>query len=239
MKLSALCQRQCKDTAKFRFFSNSEHKNIKKSTKVTCWKCQKCIVLNPSHTYSRRYFCPCERRIILPYTKHTNYFEIYDSLPTFKIDVSKLKSTYLKLQYQFHPDRFSTSSQREQDMAAEHSAVVSTSYKTISNTYSRALYLLLLEGIDLEKTGNTSEIAPEFLMEMFETNEQLEDGLNDRDLIELKLKTHKQISKCYSDLIPAFCNRNFAKAKSIVAQLQYYRNILNKIGDILDANTNL
>ena len=204
------------------------------SADITCWKCDKSITIKLSQSYTSRHFCPCERRIILPYTKYPNYFELYNSLPTFNIQNSRLKSTYLKLQYIFHPDRFSTSSQREQDIAAEHSAIVSTSYKTLSGTYSRAIYLLLLEGIDLEKNDATSEMNPEFLMEMFEINERLEDGLGMKELLELKVKTDQQIEKCYSNLTTAFSHRNLTRAKSIVAQLQYYSNILIRIEELLE-----
>ena len=218
-----------------RFLSNTgKNRNVTESAapKVTCWKCDKTIELNRAHSHTERYFCPCELKVVLPLEKYANYFSIFDSLPTFNIDNSRLKRNYLKLQYKFHPDRFSKSSQREQDMAAEHSAVISTSYNTLCNTYSRAVYLLLLEGIDLEQSNITSEMSPEFLMEMFETNEKLENGISGGELSELKLQTEQQISKCYSDLIHIFSRRDYEKAKSIVAKLQYYRNIMVKIGEL-------
>lgn len=210
-----------------------------KSADVTCWECDKSITIKPSQSYASRHFCPCDRRVILPYTEYPNYFELYNSLPTFNVQNSRLKSTYLKLQYIFHPDRFSISSQREQDIAAEHSAVVSTSYKTLSNTYSRAVYLLLLEGIDLEKNDAISEMTPEFLMEMFEINERLEDGLSKKELLDLKVRTNQQIAQCYSNLTTAFSHRNLTRAKSIVAQLQYYSNILIRIEELLEFNVSL
>ena len=217
-------------------FLSTGNRNVNESSgcKATCWKCEKTIALN-RHSYSEKYFCPCELKVVLPLEKYANYFSIFDYLPRFNIDVSRLKRSYLKLQFKFHPDRFSNSSQREQEMAAEHSAVISTSYNTLCNIYSRAVYLLLLEGIDLEKSSETSEMSPEFLIEMFEINEKLEDGISHEELSELRLQTEQEISKCYSDLIPIFSKRDYNKAKSIVAKLQYYRNIIARIGDLQSA----
>ena len=222
-------------TQTFSHFPRSSTGNRNVGSKATCWKCEKAIELDDRRTYSERYFCPCEQKVVLPLGDYQNYFSIFDFLPTFNIDISKLKRTYLRLQYKFHPDRFSKRSQREQEMAAEHSAVISTSYNTLSHTYSRAVYLLLLEGIDLEKNSITSEMSPEFLMEMFETNEKLEDGISGEELSGLKLQTEKQVSNCYTNLISIFLKRDYNKAKSIVAKLQYYRNILAKIGEMHSA----
>ena len=214
------------------FTSGPNHIDAGDHMQISCWRCQKLIYTNQPLAYIQKYFCPCEKRVILPPLENKDYFEVYNLAPSYHIDKTLLKSNYLKLQYTFHPDRFSSHSEQEQEFAAEHSAIISTSYNTLSNRYSRAVYLLLLNGIDFEKDTVTSKMSPEFLIQMFETNEKLEEGMSESELTELKLETKQHIENCHSQLGPAFDEKDYVGAKDIAGRLQYFRNILLKIEEM-------
>lgn len=107
------------------------------SSRESCWKCG--IDLNVSGRMEGvRFFCPCDKHIILPPSKTQTYFEIMNWLvlslhivihiqyiacdlcistlllfspTTYRIDTDQLKQTFKQLQRQLHPDKFSNKSQ--------------------------------------------------------------------------------------------------------------------------------
>jgi molecular chaperone HscB len=108
----------------------------------------------------------------------------------FKIDASWLEKNYRSSQMQVHPDRFFNSSSKEKDLSEQMSSCINEGYQTLRNPMKRAEYLLKLHG---KKT--VAEVGSDFLMNVLELHEQIEESSNPEDLLEMLHKNDQQLSK--------------------------------------------
>jgi molecular chaperone HscB len=99
------------------------------------------------------------------------YFELYDLPISLKIDAIQLKQKFYELSRKFHPDFFSQASENEQVDALEKSALINKAFKIFSKEDLTIQYVLQLKGL-LEE-DEKYQLAPNFLMEVMELNEQL------------------------------------------------------------------
>ncbi len=60
----------------------------------------------------------------------------------FDIDSKSLKTKFLELQKNVHPDLFQNKDQRWQEYASQQSKLLLKAYHTLKDPYSRALYLV-------------------------------------------------------------------------------------------------
>jgi molecular chaperone HscB len=101
----------------------------------------------------------------------------YDALglePVLSLDADELKTRFYERSRQWHPDKFSRASTKEQEKALEMTAVLNDAFRTLRDPVARAEYFLKEKGIELSK-----EAPPELLEEVFELNmvlEELRDG---------------------------------------------------------------
>ncbi|KXJ21179.1 iron-sulfur cluster co-chaperone protein HscB [Exaiptasia diaphana] len=195
----------------------------KQSHLTRCWKC------NAVHVDGHpEFFCKtCE--IIQPPGEDVSYFEIMDSPETFLVDIPQLQKMYRDLQFRLHPDRFSKCTPEEQNLSALHSSIINKAYNTLLKPLSRGKYLLKQHGISVEQTDTLS--SPEFLMEIMEINESLEDAKNLEDIKQIETWNTAKINECTQELANLFENGNYSDAKDKLIQLRYYINIENQIKD--------
>lgn len=101
-----------------------------------------------------------------------NYFELFRMPVGYDIDHQALDACYRELQKVVHPDRFAAQGKQGQRLAVQYAAFVNQAYDTLRPALSRAVYLLELEGVEVDPDSHT--IAdPAFLMQQME----LRDGL--------------------------------------------------------------
>lgn len=105
-----------------------------------------------------------------------DYFELMGLPRAFGLDGLALRKKYLELSRLFHPDFHTTAGAEAQREAEEKSAQLNLAWNTLREEQSRLEYLIRLEGI-----GEREEaLPPDFLMEMMELNERMEeDGLTE------------------------------------------------------------
>lgn len=107
----------------------------------------------------------------------SNAYEVFDLLPTYELASSDLESRYLQAAAACHPDQFSDP--LDQAEAAEKAAAINQAYRILKDPLSRAEELLRIV------TGQASEkdvdLPPDFLMEMMERREALEEALGEQD----------------------------------------------------------
>ena len=75
-----------------------------------------------------------------------NFFELFALKLNFEIDEIELEKKYLDFQKQFHPDISSSAD-------IEKSIAINEAYKTLSDDFLRACYLLALKNIDIRQRG--------------------------------------------------------------------------------------
>lgn len=102
-----------------------------------------------------------------------NYFELFELPVRFTLDLQVLGERFRALQQQFHPDRFAGTSEQEQRIAVQYSALVNQAYTALRNPLQRSLYLLELTGMTAEDVA-AQKVDGGFLMEQLELREKLE-----------------------------------------------------------------
>ncbi|XP_061673101.1 iron-sulfur cluster co-chaperone protein HscB isoform X2 [Syngnathoides biaculeatus] len=133
---------------------------------MNCWKCKEPFNKSPT------FFCS-SCKVLQPPDEGASFFNIMDCEDTFVLDMHKLQKRYLELQRSLHPDNFSQKSAEEQEYSAHQSALVNKAYQTLLKPLSRGLYMLELKGMRIDE-GTHSGVDAEFLMELMEINEALE-----------------------------------------------------------------
>jgi len=96
-----------------------------------------------------------------------NYFELFDLEVGFRLDPDRLTASYRKLQQVVHPDRHVNATGQERRVAMQHTTRVNEAFETLRHPLSRAIYLLSLQGLDIQSDHDT-RMDPTFLMEQME-----------------------------------------------------------------------
>ena len=97
---------------------------------------------------------------------------------------------------------------------------------------ARAHYLLKLENITLE--NSPVQLEPDFLMRIMEINEQLADEktANKPFPMELAIEMRQEIDNHMKELSTALNQMDLNRAKEILARLQYFNNINEKLTEL-------
>jgi len=125
-----------------------------------------------------------------------NYFALFSLPLTFQQDELEIKSSFLKLQREIHPDNFVDATVQEKRLSIEYAAFVNQAYQTLSDPLKRAIYLLSLRGIDV-KSETDLEMPLDFLTEQIDLREKLAAG----DYLLVKQSVNQALSEIERDLI--------------------------------------
>ncbi|XP_053684461.1 co-chaperone protein HscB homolog [Sabethes cyaneus] len=188
-------------------------------TTGVCWSCNKSLVKD------NKFFCAACGS--LQKVKNQDFFELLDVPNTFTINGSILSANFRELQSVLHPDKFSQKSDEEKLNSLEWSSLVNKAFKTLTVPLERAKYILNQKGILIDEE-NTS-VDPEFLSDMMDLNEQVEEAQNATELRKIADFVNSDIVKIYSQLQDHFANNNLSEAKATFVRLKYLSNIDNVI----------
>ncbi|XP_050306094.1 iron-sulfur cluster co-chaperone protein HscB [Anthonomus grandis grandis] len=189
-----------------------------------CWKCG-LERRNPCEV-----FCEECKTIQSPH-ETKNYFKIFNLEEKFDIDVKSLQSKYRMLQGRLHPDKFSNKSEQEKHISETYSSLVNKAYKSLQAPLRRAQHLLELHGDGIDEEQKVDD--PEFLMEMMELNEELENCTDADKLRKLDIKNKNQLEMLAKSIDECFKENNLNKAKNLVIKMKYYSSLGNRINSQL------
>merc|ERR1712226_67368 len=187
----------------------------------------------------------------------TNYFNLLKVPQQFKINEKTLKQNFRNLQKEHHPDKLIN--KITGNTPKYSSSEINKAYKCLKTPIDRGLYMIHLHNkqsledlqyvpydeIDdgdafaskSERKGKKLIVnSPEFLMEMFEFNEELDDtmteidiGKKDENIINKWNELAKTNNEKRVDLIEIISNNfelhEFDKAFDNLAKLKYYESI--------------
>ncbi|CAF0879989.1 unnamed protein product [Rotaria sordida] len=192
-----------------------------------CWQCQRKLDRNECPSY-----CPCEKHVLLPVRSEIDYFRLFDLSRSFEIDTKQLTRMFRNTMKFLHPDLFTNKSDIEKKYSQDQSALLNEAYKTLLSPLARAHYLLKLENITIEESP--VQLESDFLQYIMEINEQLVDEDNDQKPfpIELAIKMRQEIDDHMKELSNALNTMDLEKAKEILARLQYFNNIDDKLTNL-------
>ncbi|KAJ7975900.1 iron-sulfur cluster co-chaperone protein HscB, mitochondrial [Quillaja saponaria] len=190
------------------FFSNSSEK-----VEGMCWNCHAVVDSAP--------FLFCEScRSIQPVDKSVDYFEIFGLEKKYDIEGENLEGKYKQWQKKLHPDLVHSKSEKERDYAAEQSARVIDAFHTLSKPLSRAIYILKLEGVEVDEEQTTSE--PQLLSEIMEIREAVEEAADSQALNQILSQMQGKLKEWSSSFDNAFRNQNFEEAQTCIRRMTYY-----------------
>jgi Fe-S protein assembly co-chaperone HscB len=94
----------------------------------------------------------------------------------------------------------------------------------------RALYLLEIFGNPLLE-GDQPVLDPDFLMDIMEFNEEVDEVISKEDIADLRDKIRTELERLHNELKEEFSQQNTGSAKIVVAKMQYYHNLRYKVKD--------
>lgn len=156
-----------------------------------------------------------------------NYYEILDLTLAYDIDLNELRKKYLLAQNKYHPDQVQQGTEKIDYI--EKSSLINIAYKTLSDDYKRAVYLLKCFGRDMESNDARKDLSREDLEKIWDDNELL-DRLNDQNSlkrIEQEKLREKQL--LISAISNAFQQKNFENALELTIKLKYLTNLVKNI----------
>ncbi|MCH4242689.1 Fe-S protein assembly co-chaperone HscB [Acinetobacter gerneri] len=151
-----------------------------------------------------------------------NHFELFDLPEALDIDLATLKSNFLKLQQQYHPDKAS-----DKDQALIKSSEINQAFKTLSNVDSRAGYLLALKKQDHHLDQSISDF--EFLQSALEIREQLDEAANHEQLQSVKQEVSQWIEGLVREFKIDYTDEDWAEARDTVRKLRFFQKVMNDI----------
>ncbi|MFA0087309.1 co-chaperone HscB [Vibrio sp. 10N.261.51.F12] len=161
-----------------------------------------------------------------------NHFELFGLPVQFPLDGSLLSSQFLELQKRFHPDNFSTASERDRLLAVQKAAQINDAYEVLRRPISRAEYLLAENGIDIRGEHRTLQ-DPMFLMEQMELRETLEDVANSPDAEEELFDFERQVSKMFNEHLSSLTNElvngHWDSAADSIRKLKFIAKLKSEI----------
>lgn len=196
-----------------------------RSSSGSCWNCSE--VLGKADFICGR----CESPQEVPHK--LTYFEVFNEVQRYDIDVRKLQRTFRDLQRLLHPDKFATKSEKERALSDGLSAMVNQAYQTLSKPEKRAGYLLKLSGKDLDSVVLDSH----FLGRMMELNEEVASIEEQRD--QKSAAEHLSVVQDEAELVAkqlevAFEKDSLDQASIELAKLKYLRNVETKLKEVLE-----
>jgi len=161
-----------------------------------------------------------------------NYFELF-SLPERPIiDRSVLSKKFFELQRKFHPDYHTDDTENEQLDILELSSAVNKAYTIFKDDQKTIAYYLQTKGfLEEEEKYN---LPADFLMEMMEVNELLDDGeiAKVKALIaDTEAQMDLQFHQIVANLSDNIAQAEVLKIKDYYFRKKYLRRILDRLND--------
>ncbi|CAD7086633.1 unnamed protein product [Hermetia illucens] len=186
-----------------------------------CWNCQ------AKSEGKDQFFCgKCGS--LQDVNSKCDYFKLYSLSNSFNLNPTELTTRFRQLQSTLHPDKYSNKSKREQTNSLEWSSLVNKAYKTLSVPIDRGEYLLQQQGISIPEDNST--LDKEFLMEMMEKNEEVEEATKD-NILELLQTVQNELKEAAVELEEIFNQNDFEKAKFLLIRMKYFRSLEKNIKD--------
>ena len=103
-----------------------------------------------------------------------DYFSLYEIPQSFHPIKAEVRKKYYELSRLYHPDRVATADDAQRVEALRMSAINNEAYRTLNDADATMAYILKLHGL-LEDEEHYN-LPPDFLMEMMELNEVIDEG---------------------------------------------------------------
>ncbi|XP_011046446.1 PREDICTED: iron-sulfur cluster co-chaperone protein HscB, mitochondrial [Populus euphratica] len=210
-------------SSRFLFFSGKSFCSAQSSekTNLRCWNCN----AEPQNAP----FLVCEScTTIQPVDHSVDYFQIFGLENKYEMEEDhNLEVKYKNWQKKLHPDLVHSKPEKEREFAAEQSARVIDAYRTLNNALSRAIYILKLEGVNVNEEETVSE--PELLAEIMEIREAVEEAPDYQALKEIQSLVQEKLQNWSDYFASALRGHKFEEAKNCIRRMTYYDRVNEEI----------
>lgn len=160
-----------------------------------------------------------------------NYYTLFEIAETPIVNKQLLAAKYIALQKKYHPDFFTTDTEAAQDEALEKSAQINKAYNTFKNEDKSLAYFL--EQKEIISNDEKYNLPPNFLMEMMELNESIEENIDVTDAV---LQLENDLLQPVNPLLVAekntyFTNEELQLLKAYHYKKKYLQRILERLED--------
>ncbi|KAK9921506.1 hypothetical protein M0R45_030015 [Rubus argutus] len=188
--------------------------------KAQCWNCSAAAGTTP--------FLLCSScRCIQPLDHSVDYFQIFGLERKYDSVEEHLEGKYKDWQKKLHPDLVHSKSEREREYAAEQSARVIDAYRTLSKPLVRAIYVLKLDGVDIDEEETLSDF--DLLTEIMEIREAVEEAPDSQALNQIQSLMQEKLKQWSNSFAKAFQSRNFEEAVKAIRRMTYYERVNEEI----------
>lgn len=147
----------------------------------------------------------------------------------FAVETAELDRRYFALQRQLHPDRFVKKTPRERAVSQSQAASLNEAYETLRDPLGRAVYLLRLQGIELEPASGQTISDPVLLMEAMEMREALSETADDQAVQAVAAQVEAERKAGFDLLAKAFAAGDTTKARTQALRLKYLGKLAEDI----------
>ncbi|KAI7725794.1 hypothetical protein M8C21_013965 [Ambrosia artemisiifolia] len=184
---------------------------------LCCWNCK-----------TQKPFLICEScGCVQPVDQKVDYFKIFGLERKFDIEDGSLEGMYKDWQKKLHPDLVHTKSKEEREYAADQSARVIDAYTTLRKPLLRAIYLMRLEGVEVDEEQTVSE--PELLGEIMEIREAVEEAADSQALNKIQSQMEEKLRHWSKSFAYAFGGKNYDEAIKSIQRMTYYHRVNEEI----------
>ena len=161
-----------------------------------------------------------------------NYYELFNLQPKPVFAKDEISKTYIALQRKYHPDFSMDADEAEKENLLQLSADLNKAYQTFTNTDASLFYFLKEKGIIT--ADEKYQLPPDFLMEMMELNEELDEGTTTDSSSKIqeaikKLEAATNLHNCSAYTL--YTAESLADLKSFYYKKKYLLRILDRLGD--------
>ncbi|XP_050379582.1 LOW QUALITY PROTEIN: iron-sulfur cluster co-chaperone protein HscB homolog [Argentina anserina] len=181
-----------------------------------CWNCTAAASTTPF------LLCPSCRCI-----QTVDYFQIFRLERKYDSVEGTLEGKYKEWQKKLHPDLVHSKSEKEREYAAEQSARVIDAYRTLSNPLARAIYILKLEGVDIDEEETLTDL--DLLSEIMEIREAVEEASDAQALNQIQTQMQEKLKEWSNNFSKTFESRNFEEAVKAIRHMTYYERVMKKL----------
>ena len=157
-----------------------------------------------------------------------NYFELFGLKVSTQLDLKDLDEKFTLLQKQFHPDKYSNSSDTEKRIALQISSYLNDGYITLREFVTRVEYILKIKDFNTDESKTLFD--EEFLEEQIDLNESIEQlkitkGENDKVNV-LTLDLTKKMELLVVSINDYLSRTEYDMVWKNLAKYKFYRNHL-------------
>ncbi|CAL7946069.1 unnamed protein product [Xylocopa violacea] len=186
---------------------------------LKCWNC--------NFMYKSDLFCS-KCKVLQEPPENITFFDLMGIPASYDVKVTEIQNKYKELQKQLHPDKFGAKSNKEKELSEILSSLVNKAYSTLSHPLKRGLYMLELNNITISE--ETDNINAEFLMEIMEKNEEIDDAADDEEKIKkLVEKNGAVLNDLITQVADAFRQNDIKRAELLLIRMKYYDTINNRL----------